>query len=279
MKFLIFILLISFSFPFFSEEFLILSGNATQGGILIGNVHQDVEQVFWNEKNLAISDQKIIIGFDRDEPLEHQISLIFKNGEIIKKDFLISKREYEIQRIDKIKKEYVEKPVDKNLLRRISNESKSLQAVRSGIYKENDIMFEEFIRPIEEGKISGVFGSQRILNGIPKSPHSGLDIAAPKGTPVKAMSNGIVALIGDYFYNGKFVLIDHGLGLSSIYIHLDSIAVELGQNVEIGEQIGSVGSTGRATGPHLHWGVNYFKKRIDPELLLDQDEKFLIIKK
>ena len=279
MKFLIFILLISFSFPFFSEEFLILSGNATQGGILIGNVHQDVEQVFWNEKNLAISDQKIIIGFDRDEPLEHQISLILKNGEIIKKDFLISKREYEIQRIDKIKKEYVEKPVDKNLLRRISNESKSLQAVRSGIYKENDIMFEEFIRPIEEGKISGVFGSQRILNGIPKSPHSGLDIAAPKGTPVKAMSNGIVALIGDYFYNGKFVLIDHGLGLSSIYIHLDSIAVELGQNVEIGEQIGSVGSTGRATGPHLHWGVNYFKKRIDPELLLDQDEKFLIIKK
>jgi len=279
MKLVLFFLIIFFSISCLSEELLTLSGNATQGGILVGNVHKDVKQVFWNEKKLTISEQKFIIGFDRDEALEHQLSLILKNGETVKEYFSISNREYEIQRIDEIKKEYVEKPVDKDLQKRISNERTSLKVVRFGINKKNDLMFEEFIKPIEEGRISGVFGSQRILNGIPKRPHSGLDIAAPKGTPVKVMSAGIVALTGDYFYNGKFVLVDHGLGLSSIYIHLDSIAVDIGKNIEIGEKIGTVGSTGRSTGPHLHWGVNYLKKRIDPELLLDQNKKILIIKK
>ncbi len=262
-----------------AEELLTLSGNATQGGILIGALQKNVEQVFWNEKKLTVSNQKFIIGFDRDESLEHRISVVLKNGDIFGENFVIEKREYEIQRIDEIDKEYVEIPVDKELQRRISNESKSLKAIRCAINKENDLMFDEIIRPVQGGEISGIFGSQRILNGIPKSPHCGLDIAAPKGTPVNVMSTGTIVLTGDYFYNGKFVLIDHGLGLSSIYIHLDSIAVEIGQNVEIGENIGTIGATGRATGPHLHWGVNFLQKRIDPELLLAKDEIFLTIEK
>ena len=125
-----------------------------------------------------------------------------------------------------------------------------------------------FIWPVE-GRISGVFGSQRILNGKPRRPHNGVDIAAPTGTPVKAMGDGIVALVHqDMFFTGKTVMIDHGLGLNSVYIHMNAITVRDGEFVTKGTQIGTVGQTGRATGPHLHWGVSWFKTHLDPALLV-----------
>ena len=126
-----------------------------------------------------------------------------------------------------------------------------------------------FLRPIKGGRISGVYGSQRILNGKPRSPHNGLDIAVPKGTPVMAAADGIVALVHeDMFYTGKTVMIDHGHGLTSVYIHMDSIRVADGQRVTKGAPIGTVGMTGRATGPHLHWGVTWFGTHLDPALLI-----------
>lgn len=128
-----------------------------------------------------------------------------------------------------------------------------------------------FILPVE-GKISGSFGLRRIMNGQPRSPHSGEDINAPLGAEVGAMNNGVVTLVGEFFFSGKSVILDHGLGLVSMYFHLDEIDVKDGQRVQKGEIIGKVGATGRATGPHLHWGARLNGARINPMSILKVKE-------
>jgi murein DD-endopeptidase MepM/ murein hydrolase activator NlpD len=127
---------------------------------------------------------------------------------------------------------------------------------------------ETFTWPVE-GRISGRFGNQRIYNGIAKSPHSGMDIAVPQGTPVKAPASGIVTFADtDLYLTGGTLLIDHGHGVSSNFLHMSRIDVKVGDRVEQGQVVGAVGMTGRATGPHLHWGLNWFNVRLDPLLLV-----------
>ena len=127
---------------------------------------------------------------------------------------------------------------------------------------------QAFIWPVT-GRISGVYGSQRILNGKPKRPHYGVDIAAPTGTPVKAPADGVVTMAhSDMFYSGGTLIVDHGHGISTVYMHLHKILVEAGQRVQQGDVIARVGATGRVTGPHLHWGMNWFETRLDPSLLV-----------
>ena len=127
-----------------------------------------------------------------------------------------------------------------------------------------------FVRPVEGGRISGVYGSQRILNGEPRSPHFGLDIAVPTGTPIVAPAAGVVSFAEpDLYLTGGTLLIDHGHGLTSSYLHMSRLDVSAGQRVEQGQVIGAVGATGRASGPHLHWGLNWFDVRLDPALLLE----------
>jgi murein DD-endopeptidase MepM/ murein hydrolase activator NlpD len=276
-KYFFIIILLVYSF-LWSTELVTLSGTATQGGILLGTVNKNIEKVFLNYENIPIHKHKFIIGFDRDEKLRQILTITLKNGEIYNILFYISKREYKTQKINKMASEYVEKPKEKNLIQKIDNEANSIRAAKNAICENEDKYFKTFIRPITGGRESSPFGCQRIINGISMNPHNGLDIAVPTGTSIKSMASGIVVLTGDFFYNGKFVLLDHGLGLSSVYLHMSKINVKVGQKVSKRKIIGEVGSSGRSTGAHLHWGVGWNKKRIDPELILKTDDLFLSFK-
>ena len=125
-----------------------------------------------------------------------------------------------------------------------------------------------FVRPVAGNDPGSGFGSRRIINGQPRSPHGGTDYAASRGTPVVAVNDGRVALVGEHFFPGRLVVIDHGLGLYTLYFHLDEARVEIGEHVLRGQPLGAVGSTGRATGPHLHFGVQVGSARVDPDRLL-----------
>ena len=279
MKSLFIFCLLFVSIQIYAYELLTLHGNPIQGGILIGNVHETVEKVFLNYEEIPISENEFIIGFDRDEKLRHILTLVLEKGDMETIRFFITKRGYVTQRIDGIPAKYLEEPTEVELINRIECESDTLKKTRKKLYKNSNIYFKNFTIPVENGKVTGLFGSNRILNGIPVSPHNGFDIAAPEGTEIKAMSTGVVALTGNYFYNGKFVLMDHGSGLSSIYIHMSTICVEKGDYILKGDKIGEVGSTGSSIGNHLHWGVGWKSKRIDPGLILNNKKIFLTLKK
>ena len=279
MKLFLFTLILLISIQLTSKELITLRGNPIQGGILICDTNDSVEKLFLDHKEILIFENKAILGFDRDEKLKHIITIALNDGKMYSSNFYIAKRNYKIQRIDRINKKFIEEPQDSILTQRISNEYETLTKRRKKILENKYIYFDDFCSPITNGKITGVFGSQRILNGVPKKPHNGFDIAAPEGTNIYAMTTSVVAITGIFFYNGKFVLLDHGSGFSSIYIHMSSINVEVGDYILTGEKIGEVGSTGRSTGNHLHWGVGWNSRRIDPELLQNMDDVFLRILK
>ena len=222
-----------------------------------------------DNKTLDIDTSGIFIfGFDRDAKGTYTLKVIFNNNKSVIKKIKLKKRKYKIQRINKMKQALVTPP--KNALKKIKQESKMMRKARSkvGILKVPHFT-QGFLMPVNDEKITGVFGSQRILNGIPKSPHNGIDLSVPKGTPVKAASGGKILIAGNkFYYNGNFVLIDHGFGLTTVYLHFNRLNVKTGQMVKKGDIIGYVGATGRATGPHLHWGAKWFNKRIDPMSLL-----------
>jgi len=178
--------------------------------------------------------------------------------------FEVRAKEYETQRITIKDKRKVEPNADD--LRRIGKEKQRITAAfRSW---SADITTQLPLQRPVAGEQSSAFGLRRIFNGKPRKPHSGLDIAAPRGTPVLAPTDGIVVNIGEYFFNGNSVFIEHGQGLVTMYCHLDTIGVQEGQQIRRGERIGTVGSTGRVTGPHLHWSVSLNDARIDPVLLM-----------
>ncbi len=279
MKKILIVLLLIISLQLSTKELISLRGNPVQGGFLICKTDSSVEKIFLDHKEIIIFENRALLGFDRDAKLRHLITYVMKNGEMKTIKFYLTKQEYETQRIDDIPPEYLEDPTDPDVISRIEHEYSTLQEVRNNIRNNQFIYLEDFRIPVENEEITGVFGSNRILNGITVSPHNGLDIAALKGTDIFAMTTGIVALTGNYYYNGKFVLIDHGGGLSSIYIHMSKLSVKKGDYVLRGEKIGEVGSSGRSTGDHLHWGVDWKDRRIDPEFFQKMDDVFLMIYK
>ena len=186
------------------------------------------------------------------------------NNKIIKK---VQKRKYNIQRIDGLEEKKVTPPEE--VYERIKNENKLIAKARE-INSDLDFFKDKFILPLDKAIITGVYGSQRILNGKPRWPHYGVDFAGDLGTPIKAMGDGIVTLAeNDLYFTGATLIFDHGHGVSTLYMHLDQIFVEKGDIVNQGEIIGTVGSSGRSTGPHLDVRLNWFGVRLDPASILN----------
>jgi murein DD-endopeptidase MepM/ murein hydrolase activator NlpD len=254
-----------------------LYGMAEQGGLLVGKTSPEIESVFLDYQKVEIQNNHFLIGFSHKAKLQHIITVVSKDGKMRSVRFGLKKKDYDVQEITmpKSKKKYF-KPKSPETISRINNEAKRLREARKIIEEISPTVFlPKFSLPINNAPISSKYGAMRIINGSAKKPHLGLDLKAPKGTPVNAMNSGKVILTGDYYFNGKFVLIDHGLGLSSIYIHLSSIDVEIGDEIESGDLIGKVGSTGISTGPHLHWGVRLNGIDLDPEVISKMDSLYL----
>ena len=248
------------------SETITLDGDFTQGGIVIGQTIPD-SQVIYDGKVIRVSSKGyFIIGFNRDESPGVTLEVITKNGKTITKQLSIKKRTYNIQRIDGLAKSKVS-PRKPEVLTRIRNESAQAAQARLLDDKRTDYL-EKFIWPAT-GPITGVYGSQRILNGKPRRPHFGVDVAAPTGSEVIAPASGIITLANtDMFFSGGTIILDHGHGLSSTFLHLSKLMVKSGDIIKQGDLIARVGATGRVTGAHLDWRMNLFKRRVDPQLLV-----------
>ena len=243
---------------------IILEGNFVQGGLVIGKVNKDLDVKFKEKVLRKTSDGSFVIGFGRDHPKEANLYFFINQNWILKK-LDIKQRKYKTQVINGLEKKMVTPP--KSFWDRIKKENKVIKEVRS-LDSNVDFIFQKFDWPTK-GIISGVFGSQRILNGKPKRPHYGVDIAAPEGTDILAPTEAIVRMAEkDLYYTGGTVMLDHGHGVTSVYSHLSSINVKVGDKINKDQKIGEVGSTGRSTGPHLDWRINWFSERLDPALFI-----------
>ena len=242
-----------------------LEGDFIQGGLVKGQTNKNITIKFKDKILRKTSNGEFVIGFGRDHPANAYLILEI-NNKLITKSFKIKKRIYKTQKINGLRKKMVTPP--KSVYERIIRENKSIKEVRN-LNSNVDFVFQKFSWPTK-GVISGVFGSQRILNGKPKRPHYGIDIAAKKGATVVAPTESIVRMAEkDLYYTGGTIMLDHGHGLTSVYSHLSSIKVKVGDKILKNQKIGEVGSTGRSTGPHLDWRVNWFDQRLDPLLLLE----------
>ncbi len=189
--------------------------------------------------------------------------LVIEDKYPLKLPFEIKDKQYPEEHLTFKDKKHV--TPDPETLKRIKKESAHLKKIFANWSSASENFTPTLYQPVD-GRFSHNFGKRRIINGQPRSPHKGIDIAAPIGTPVLAAQAGIVTDIGEYFYTGNTVVVDHGQGMQSIYCHLDSIKVQAQQILSAKEQIGTVGKTGRATGPHLHFGVNLNNTRVSPDL-------------
>lgn len=246
-----------------------LSGNLTQGGLLVGTAPPGSEVMLDDQSVLVADDGRFLLGFGRDTQGPHRLSVRLPDNRSWEQMLEPEARAFDIQRIDGLPSEKVSPRPE--VLERIRDEAAQARGARTRRDARTDWQ-DGFIRPLS-GRITGVYGSQRILNGQPRAPHWGLDIAAPTGTPVRAPAGGIVTLVHpDMYFSGGTLFVDHGHGLISAFLHLSEILVETGQRVEQGEIIARVGASGRATGPHLDWRISLGDVRIDPALLLADDE-------
>jgi hypothetical protein len=238
-----------------------LTGNLAQGGLVTGRTNPGAKVMLGDRAVLVGKDGLFVFGFGRDQAPTAQLTIVQPDGTTEQETLAIEQRTFDIQRIDGMEQAKVTpNPAD---LARIKTEQEQVNATRKEPTPAEDFLVP-FIWPAK-GPISGVYGSQRILNGEPRAPHYGLDIAAPEGSPIVAPAGGVVRLVAsDFFLTGGTVVLDHGFGVQSVFIHMKAVAAKLGTHVKQGELIGTVGKTGRATGPHLHWGMNWLDVRLDP---------------
>ncbi|WP_218355225.1 M23 family metallopeptidase [Alteromonas lipotrueiana] len=243
---------------------LVLNGKLTQGSLVRAQLPVG-SNVQLNGKTIQTNSQgKFVFGFDRSADLQHTLTWQLPNGDENRRKLTLSERDYVTQRIDGLDQKMVTPPAA--VLKRIRSDSANVAKARAQS-SDTDAVFTRFIWPAE-GPITGVYGSQRILNGKPSRPHYGVDVGAPTGTPVVAPASGTVTLADDLYYSGNTMILDHGMGVFSTFLHLDSMSVSSGDTLKQGDKLGEIGATGRATGAHLDWRINLHKQRLDPALLV-----------
>ena len=260
-KFIIFFLLIFNISP--AVEFL---GNFKQGSFILGKTDPN-SKVFIDDRKVRVSnDGYFAFGLDRDR--KNNVLIKIKNKretKLIEKK--VFKRKYKIQRIDGLPPKQVTPPPE--VFERIKKDNILIGKARE---IDSKLIFfkDKFIYPIDKYVITGVYGSQRILNGKPRRPHYGIDFHAAEGTPVKSMMDGVVTLVeNDMYFTGGTIIFDHGHGISTLYMHMKDINVKKGQKVKKGEIVGTLGQSGRATGPHLDIRLNWFDVKLDPATILN----------
>lgn len=242
-----------------------LPASVQQGALVIGHTRADAQVDYAGRRVRVAPDGAFAFGVGRDATGPLVVRIAFVDGATAEHRIAVTPRDWPVEQIDGVPPDTVNPPPE--IAARIEREQASVAAARTRDDAREDFL-QTFVIPVE-GRISGRFGNQRIYNGTPKAPHSGMDIAAAQGTPVKAPAAGIVTFADPALYlTGGTVVIDHGAGVSSNFLHLSRIDVQVGDRVEQGQVFAAVGATGRATGPHLHWGMNWFDVRIDPLLVL-----------
>ncbi len=257
----IFIILLLLLSPSYAIEF---QGKFLQGHFILGITDPDAEILIGKKKIKVSKDGDFVFGIDRDQKYNLTFTKIL-NGDKTTITKKVLKRKYNIQRIDGLEESKVTPP--ESVYNRIKKENNAIGEARA-INSNLQYFKEKFIMPVE-GIISGVYGSQRILNGKPRWPHYGIDIAAKQGTMIRSSASGTITMAEqDLYYTGGTIIMDHGHGISTIYSHLESLLVAVGDKINQGDIIGTVGSTGRSTGPHLDFRINWFQTRLDPMSVL-----------
>jgi murein DD-endopeptidase MepM/ murein hydrolase activator NlpD len=246
---------------------IVFPASVQQGALVLGKVPPG-SKVRYAERDLRVSGYgTVAFGVGRDEPGPLEIEIKRPDGIRDAAQIVVTPRQWPEEKVDGVPPKTVNPPPA--IAERIKREQALVTAARARDDDRTDFA-KPFVWPVQ-GRISGRFGNARVYNGQPGAGHSGMDIAAPAGTPVKAPAAGIVTFAApDLYLTGGTLLLDHGFGVSSNFLHLSRIDVKVGDRVEQGQVIAAVGATGRATGPHLHWGMNWFDVRIDPLLVLER---------
>lgn len=241
-----------------------LQGNFIPGGMVTGTAPGNVQVQFQQRKLLRSADGLFVLGFNRDDATQQQLVIMQDDGKQQTLPFTISAREYDVQKVNGVPARTVN-PDPKDMAR-IEKEIQQVAQARETVSPQ--AFFKNgFVWPVK-GPVSGVYGSQRIFNGEPRSPHFGVDLAVKAGTQIVAPADGVIRLAEkDLFFSGGTIILDHGMGINSGYLHMSKLLVKTGDTVKQGQPIGLVGSSGRATGPHLCWRLNWYQSRLDPQLV------------
>lgn len=244
------------------------AGAFTQGGVVLCRTVPGAQlTIDGADAGGADRDGWAVIGFTREHGASARVQASVQ-GAVVAETYEIAPRQFDIQRVDGLPPQTVT-PTDPAVLERIRREA-ALKREGWDSFAPIQGWLDGFIRPVEGGRVSGTWGNQRVLNGVPASPHFGYDIAVPAGTAIRAPAGGVITLAQpDMHYEGGLVFIDHGQGLITMYLHMSRLDVEVGDTVEQGQVIGAVGSSGRATGPHLCWRMKWRERQLDPSVAIE----------
>jgi murein DD-endopeptidase MepM/ murein hydrolase activator NlpD len=253
--------------PSASTTAIVFPASVQQGSLVFGKVPAGATVRYGARVLRPTNYGTVVFGIGRDEAGPVSVEIATAEGRTQTARIAVAPRDWPVENVSGVPPKTVEPPPE--IAARIEREQAQVTAARNRDDDRVDFA-QAFVWPVK-GRISGRFGNQRVYNGVPKSPHSGMDIAAPNGTPVLAPAAGVVTFAApDLYLTGGTLLLDHGHGVSSNFLHLSRIDVKVGDRVMQGQVIGTVGATGRATGPHLHWGMNWFDVRVDPLLVLER---------